>query len=167
MSENVVSKGSYNPIWLIAIAGTIVLLAGAAQFAQNNEQIVNAGTPEFVIQPKVGVVDSSTQDLRAAATQALGAESYVLKVGQSFVMDLRDSKVPNPPAKYYYDNDGNGEPELLFTKGDWAVFTMFKTDPLYSVCQPTVGGEICNAKILGIDSAGNKAEFVLRSTTLY
>jgi hypothetical protein len=132
---------------LLAIAGT----AGLIVFFN----VMTPASAEFIIQPKIDGV-------------AINANSnFVLREGESFIIDFNDSSVPSPPVIYMYDNNGDGVVETPFTNGTWAKFTMVKTYPLYKVCEPVENGEFCIAKIVGTDSAGNKAEFLFHSTTIY
>lgn len=147
-------KGSEFSIlpWFVVLLVTIGIGINFLSGTQNID--TNLVTEEFVIQPKIGET-------------FLGAENIVMQEGESFVLDLSESIVPNPPAIYLYDNDGDGIAETPFENGDRAMFVMRKTSPPFTVCELTENGETCSSKIVGIDSAGNKVEYIFYSTTIY
>lgn len=152
---------------LTAIFASFSGYASSAIPAEETNKISGVTAKTFIIQPKIGEVNINTSNPRTFATRDYFGNTIVMEEDKSFVLDFSDSIVPNPPATYLYDNNGDGVTETLFTNSDWAIFTMIKTDPLYGVCRKVSNGESCVSKISAIDSAGNKAEFVFRTTTTY
>ncbi|MFA6097205.1 MAG: hypothetical protein WC788_06265 [Candidatus Paceibacterota bacterium] len=152
---------------LIAIFASFSGYASSAIPAEEANKTSDMTAKTFVIQPKIGEVNINTSNPRTLATRDYFGNAIVLEEDKSFVLDFSDSIVPNPPATYLYDNNGDGVTETPFKNGDWALFTMIKTDPLYEVCKKVSNGESCISKISAIDSAGNRAEFVFSSTTIY
>jgi len=151
-------KSSSGNFSFYVIAGTIALVLIALISTSQISNKSDAGT-EFVIEPKIGNVDSGT-------FEDLGTTPLVLKEGESFTLKV-SSNLPNPPVQYLYDNNGDGTAEMPFRDGDSATFTMYRSDPLPKVCQLVSNGETCKSKIVGIDNAGNSAEYAFISTTIY
>lgn len=139
------------------------LLNETSQTASDNSTITELA--EFILKPKTGFVsDPIIIDIQSVAFKGLD-KSVSVPADQYLVMDLSESKVPSPPATYFYDADEDGIAEMPFQNGNWTVMETQRSSFQFSVCKQTGNLKTCPSKVTGIDNAGNMADYTFETVT--